>query len=104
MLNLLIVLERVFASYSYALSASRDTAATAEQRITKETKQAPARKDVPQMSLVLRNQKFAFILLAVLTAIVVTFILLTAVAHIDMLHLFTAGVVKPNGGGCMVRC
>jgi len=56
------------------------------------------------MSLVLRNQKFAFILLAVLTAIVVTFILLTAVAHIDMLHLFTTAVVKPNGGQCITHC
>ena len=56
------------------------------------------------MSLVLRHQKFAFILLAVLTVIAVALILTSTVAHIDVLHLFTAGGgVKPNAG-CRFGC
>ena len=47
------------------------------------------RKDLPTMSIALRNkQVFTLIVLALLTLLALTFILLTAVAHIDVWHSF----------------
>lgn len=49
------------------------------------------------MSLALRkNQMIALTLLAILTLIVIGLVTYTTIAHIDVWHMFSAGIFKPT--------
>jgi hypothetical protein len=55
------------------------------------------RKDVPHMVLALRKQQtYVFMLLALITALILSFVIYAAVAHIDVWQMLTSFGFSPN--------
>jgi fatty acid desaturase len=58
--------------------------------------QAHTRKDLPTMSLAINKNFFLLVILAFLTLLVVSFIVIAMVAHIDLYHLATSFTTLPD--------
>ena len=58
--------------------------------------QAHTRKDLPTMSLAINKNFFLLVILAFLTLLVVSFIVIAMVAHVDLLHFATSFTLLPD--------
>ncbi len=58
--------------------------------------QAHTRKDLQTMSLAINKNFFLLVILAFLTLLVVSFVVLAMVAHINLLHLGTSFNLLPD--------
>jgi hypothetical protein len=58
--------------------------------------QAQTRKESPTMSLAINKNFFLLVILAFLTLLVVTFVVLAMVAHVNLLHLGTSFTTLPD--------